>query len=120
MGAGHPYQQLGAKRYRGDSANARFRVARRARSGTVQDPNWCPDPVPPEQSAERLALREYTPASSDHRRLDLPSEGTRRTAFPADPAIELVFASLMRDLWALPGPFYPARIPNVPGPCATV
>src|SRR5258705_13903252 len=41
MGAGHPYQQLGAKRFLGDSANALFRVARRAQSGTEQDPNWC-------------------------------------------------------------------------------
>lgn len=41
MGAGHPYQQLGAKRYLGDSANVLFRVARRVRSGTEQDPNWC-------------------------------------------------------------------------------
>src|SRR6266436_6451885 len=116
MGAGHPYQQLGAERYRVDSANARFRVATRVQSGTEQGLNWCRDPVPPEQCAERLTRREHTPASFDHRRLDLPSEGTRRTACPADPAIELVFASLMRDLWALPGPFYPARIPNVPGP----
>src|SRR5258707_15648769 len=120
MGAGHPYQQPGAKRYLGDNANAPFRVAKRVQSGTELDPNWCRDPVPLEQCGGRLARREYTPASSDHRRLDLPSEGTRRTACPADPAIELVFASLMRDLWALPGPFYPARIPNVPGPCATV
>src|SRR5882724_3468793 len=120
MGAGHPYQQLGAKRYLADSANALFRVARRVQSGTEQDPNWCHDPVPPEQCAERLARREHTPASFDHRRLDLPSGGTRRTECPADPAIELFFASLMRDLWALPGPFFPAQIPNVPSPCATV
>src|SRR6476619_1877745 len=120
MGAGHPYQQLGAKRCLGDSANALFRVATRVQSGTKQDPDWCRDPVPPEQCAERLARREYTPASFDHRRLDLPSEGTRRTECLADPAIELFFAWLMHDLWALPGPFCPARIPNVPGPCATV
>src|SRR6266404_295553 len=120
MGAGHPYQQLEAKRYLGDSANARFRVARRAQSGTELDPNWCRDPVPPEQSAERLARREHTPASFGHRKLDLPSGETRRTECSADLAIELFFASLMHDLWALPGPFYLARIPNVPNPCATV
>jgi hypothetical protein len=38
-----------------DSANARFRVAKRAQSGTEQDPNWCRDPVPPEQCAERFS-----------------------------------------------------------------
>src|SRR5258708_2860534 len=119
MGAGHPYQQLGAKRYLGDSANALFRVARKVQSGTEQDPNWCRDPVPPEQCAERLTRREHTPASFDHRRLDLPSEGTRRTACPVDPASELFFASLTRDPWARPGPFCPAQIPNVPSPWAT-
>src|SRR5258706_4088985 len=119
MGAGHPYQQLEAKRYLGDSANALLRVARRVQSGTEQDPNWCHDPVPPEQCAARLARREHTPASFDHRRLDLPSGETRRTECPADLAIELVFAWLMRDLWALPGPFCPAQIPNVPSPGAT-
>src|SRR5882762_4814415 len=101
MGAGHQYQQLGAKRCLGDSANALFRVARRVQSGTEQDPNWCRDPEPPEQCAERLARRANTPASFDHRRLDSPSAGTRRTEGPADPAIELSFAWLMRDLWAL-------------------
>src|SRR6266478_2205360 len=120
MGAGHPYQQLGAKRFLGDSANARFRVATRVQSGTEQGLNWCHDPVPPEQCAGRLARREHTPASFDHRRLDLPSEGTRRTACPVGPAIELFFAWLTRALWALPGPFCPARIPNAPNPRATV
>src|SRR6266403_2437081 len=98
MGAGHPYQQLGAKRYLGDSANALFRVARRVQSGTEEDPNWCRDPEPPEQCAERLARREHTPASFDHRKLDLLSGGTRRTERPADPAIGFSLQSF--QYWA--------------------
>src|SRR5258708_6625717 len=120
MGGGNPIKKGGGKGSLGDSANALFGVARRVQSRTEQDPNWCQDPVPPEQCAERLARREHTPASFDHRKLDLPSGGTRRTECPADLAIELFFAWLMRDPWALPGPFCPARIPNVPSPCATV
>src|SRR5712671_2234366 len=98
MGAGHPYQQLGAKRYLGDSANARFRVATIVQSGTEQDPNWCRDQALPEQCAERLARREHTPASFDHRRLDLPSGGTKRTACPADPAFGFLLQSF--QYWA--------------------
>src|SRR5258708_38488915 len=110
---------MSANRYRGAGSNYVFRVAGRLQSGTEQDPNGCRCPEPPEQCGGRLARRERTPASFDHRRLDLPSGGTRRTECPADPAIELFFAWLIRDLWALPGPFCPARIPNVPSPCAT-
>src|SRR6266403_1097194 len=98
MGAGHPYQQLAAKRYLGDSANALFRVAMRVQSGTEQDPDWCHDPAPPEQCVERLARREHTPASFDHRRLDLPSGGTRRTEWPADRAIGFLLQSF--QYWA--------------------
>src|SRR6266550_7331734 len=98
MGAGHPYHQLEAKRYLGDSANALFRVARRFQSGTEQDPNWCRDPEPPEQCAERLARREQTPASFDHRKLGLPSGGTRRTECSADRAIGFLLQSF--KYWA--------------------
>ena len=96
MGAGHSCQQLEPKRCLGDSANARFRVAKRARSGTGQDPNWCRDPVPPGLCAERSSPRGNTPASVDRRRLDLPSEGTTRTACHADLAASSLDTLTMR------------------------
>src|ERR1700720_2223572 len=102
MGGAGSYQQLGARRCLLDSANVWTRFAKRSRSGIGQDLIGYRDPLFPEQSVERLGRRERTPASVDHRTLDWPSAGTRRTAGPADPATELVLASSRDALWALP------------------
>src|SRR5260221_10860295 len=92
MGARYSYRLLGAGRRLEGSANVWTRLAMRSRSGIGQDPIGYRDLLPPEQCVEPSGRREHTPASIDHRTLDWPSVGSRRTAYPADLAGELVLA----------------------------